>query len=103
MSNIYILVSIAGMTKLWRGSKKLLLHPSSIRLYVTTRFSIKRKWKKGGYSKTCCKVQLEAMQRKLQENPHDEANKATLNKALEELQAIEKKKIYDLCLRSKMK
>jgi hypothetical protein len=49
------------------------------------------------------KVQLEAMQRELQENPHDEANKATLNKALEELQAIEKKKIYDLCLRSKMK
>ncbi len=52
--------------------------------------------------KNLLKVQLEAMQMELQENPLDEANKVTFSKALEELQAFEKKQIYDLCLRSKV-
>ncbi len=57
----------------------------------------------GWIFKNLLKVWLEAMQRELEENPHDEANKTTFSKALEELQTFEKKKIHDLCLRSKVK
>ncbi len=55
------------------------MHPSSIRLSVTTtRFSIKKKVEEGWIFKNLLKVRLEAMQRELQENPHDEANKAAI-------------------------
>ncbi len=57
----------------------------------------------GWIFKNLLNVRLEAMQRELQENPHDEANKATFSKALEELQAFEKKQIHDFCLRFKVK
>ncbi len=99
MDEQYIYTSInCWNDKALEGLKEKTSFASKLHKVICYYYKVfyKKKVEEGWIFKNLLKVQLEAMQRELQENPHDEANKATLNKALEELQAIEKKKIYDL-------
>ncbi len=97
-------VAIVGMTRLWNGLKETL--PFFFKLHKTLGYYkvfCKRKTKEGGMFETLVKSQFDVAQKELQVDPNNEENKATVDKALDQLKEFEEKNIYDLNKGSRVK
>jgi hypothetical protein len=87
-------IAIVGMTRLWNGLKETL--PFLFKLRKTLgyyKLFCMRKVEEGGMLENSMKSQFDIAQRELQVNPNSKENKATMDKALDQLKEFEKKKI----------
>jgi len=97
-------IAIAKMIRLWNGLKETL--PFLFKLHKTLGFYkvlCEGKVEEGKMLENSMKSQFDVAQREFQANPNSEENKATMDKALDQLKQFEEKKMYDLNRRSKMK